>query len=126
MPRNEFQAEIIPYEPDAVNADEGIVIIQDISHQDQTFDKHIFRSSLKAASIIVLSLKKSVMKISVNNKETELLDGNTIAQLAIQLELPAQGVAVAVNNKMIPRKEWETYAIQEGDNLTIIKAACGG
>lgn len=58
MPRNEFQAEIIPYEPDAVNADEGIVIIQDISHQDQTFDKHIFRSSLKAASIIVLSLKK--------------------------------------------------------------------
>ncbi len=66
------------------------------------------------------------MKISVNNKETELLDGNTIAQLAIQLELPAQGVAVAVNNKMIPRKEWETYAIQKGDNLTIIKAACGG
>lgn len=66
------------------------------------------------------------MRISVNNKETELIDGNTVEALAAQLELPLQGVAVAVNNRMIPRKEWDTFILNEGDNLVIIKAACGG
>lgn len=66
------------------------------------------------------------MRISVNNKQTDLLKGNTIAELATQLELPVLGVAIAVNNRMIPRKEWETYKLHEGDNLVIIKAACGG
>ena len=66
------------------------------------------------------------MKISVNNKETELLQGNTVADLAAQLELPAQGVAIAVNNKMIPRTKWNEQCLSEGDNLVIIKAACGG
>ena len=43
------------------------------------------------------------MKLTVNNKETELTQGNTVADLANQLELPTQGVAIAVNNRMIPR-----------------------
>lgn len=66
------------------------------------------------------------MRISVNNKETDLQNGNTVADLTAQLELPLQGVAVAVNNRMIPRKEWDTFTLNEGDNLVIIKAACGG
>ena len=33
---------------------------------------------------------------------------------------------VQVNNKMIPRTEWEKFSLQENDNLVIIKAACGG
>ena len=32
------------------------------------------------------------MKIQVNNKETELTQGNNVASLAQQLELPQQGV----------------------------------
>ncbi|MFS2512998.1 MoaD/ThiS family protein, partial [Bacteroides thetaiotaomicron] len=26
-------------------------------------------------------------------------------------------IAIAVNNKMIPRSEWEKFALQENDNL---------
>ena len=66
------------------------------------------------------------MKVLVNNKETELTQGNTIADLAQQLELPQQGVAIAVHNRMVPRTEWNEKTLQEGDNLVIIKAACGG
>ena len=66
------------------------------------------------------------MKIKVNNKETELTLGNNIASLAQQLELPEQGVAVALNNRMIPRSQWAEQEIKEGDSLVIIKAACGG
>lgn len=66
------------------------------------------------------------MKIQVNNKETELTQGNNVASLAQQLKLPQQGVAVALNNHMIPRSQWAEQEIKEGDSLVIIKAACGG
>lgn len=66
------------------------------------------------------------MKIIVNNKEVDLIQGNTIADLARQLELPLQGVAIALHNRMIPRAQWEEQELQPGDSLVIIKAACGG
>lgn len=66
------------------------------------------------------------MKISVNNKETEIDPKTTVDLLVSSLQLPGQGVAVAVNNKMIPRAAWQTVELQPGDNLVIIKAACGG
>ena len=66
------------------------------------------------------------MKVQVNNKEVELIPNSTLTQLTTQLELPVQGIAIAVNNKMIPRTEWERFVLHENDNLVIIKAACGG
>lgn len=66
------------------------------------------------------------MKIIVNNKEVDFIQGNTIADLARQLELPLQGVAIALHNRMIPRAQWEEQMLQPGDSLVIIKAACGG
>ena len=66
------------------------------------------------------------MKVQVNNKEVEMTPASTLTQLAAQLELPVQGIAIAVNNKMIPRTEWEGFILHENDNLVIIKAACGG
>lgn len=66
------------------------------------------------------------MKVQVNNKEVEIDSASTLTQLIMKLELPSQGIAVAINNKMIPRTEWEHFSLQENDNLVIIKAACGG
>ena len=66
------------------------------------------------------------MKVQVNNKEVELTTGNTISALAAQLDLPPQGVAIALNNRMISRSQWAEQEIQNGDSLVIIKAACGG
>jgi len=65
------------------------------------------------------------MKVKINNKETDISSAS-LGKLAEELSLPAKGVAVAVNNKMIPRTEWESYALAENDNVVIIKAACGG
>ena len=64
------------------------------------------------------------MKLTVNNKEVET-EASTLARLAEQLGLPPQGVAMAVNNRMIPRTEWSNYALSEGLAIVIIKAACG-
>lgn len=65
------------------------------------------------------------MKVSVNNKEVET-DVTTLLQLTEKLTLPVQGIAIAVNNRMVPRTEWANYALNEGISIVIIKAACGG
>lgn len=66
------------------------------------------------------------MKVQVNNKEVNITNDSTLTQLIAQLELPAQGIAIAVNNQLIPRTDWERFSLHENDSLVIIKAACGG
>ncbi len=65
------------------------------------------------------------IQITINNegKQTEAAN---IQMLAAELALPERGVALAVNNRVIPRTAWEGTALNEGDNVTIIKAAFGG
>ena len=46
--------------------------------------------------------------------------------VSAEMSLPAAGVAMAKNNKMIPRDQWENTPVTENDNIIIIKAACGG
>lgn len=65
------------------------------------------------------------MNVIVNNKPVET-GASTLKELAVQLELPEKGVAVAVSNKMVPRSEWENFAITEGASIIVIRASCGG
>ncbi len=65
------------------------------------------------------------MNVTVNNKPVET-SASTLKELALQLELPEKGVAVAVSNKMVPRSEWENFAITEGVSIIVIRASCGG
>lgn len=65
------------------------------------------------------------MKIRINNKETDV-QAEAILDLAKELSLPERGVAVAVNNRMIPRTDWQQTALKDDDNIVIIKAVCGG
>lgn len=50
----------------------------------------------------------------------------TLAAMAADRNLPDKGVAIAVNNEMIPRGEWGAYTVKEGDDIVILKAFCGG
>lgn len=65
------------------------------------------------------------MNININNKQTDT-NATNLAELALEMNLPQQGVAIALEAKMIQRSEWETTALSENANIIIIKAACGG
>ena len=65
------------------------------------------------------------MKILINNQETQT-ESKSINELASELALPERGVALAVNNRIVPRTSWESTGLKDGDNVTIIKAAFGG
>lgn len=65
------------------------------------------------------------MNITINNQQKEV-SSETIAQLVSEMQLPDKGVAIAVNNKVVPRTTWNEYKLAENDSVTIIKAAFGG
>ena len=65
------------------------------------------------------------MKININNKETTT-GAATLSELAATLHLPDKGVAIAVNNIMIPRTEWANSPLRDGDDIVILKAFSGG
>ncbi len=69
---------------------------------------------------------KTEMNIKVNNKEMQIEQGSSLQQLAETMALPEKGVAVAVNNRMVPRAEWPGKTLSENDQIVVIKAACGG
>ena len=76
-------------------------------------------------SLILFYVKPIIMKLRVNNKEVETW-ATYLSLFSQEQNLPITGIAIAVNNRMIPRTEWDTYTLNEGDNILIIKAVCGG
>jgi sulfur carrier protein len=66
------------------------------------------------------------VKATINGEERELPDGTTVGALLEQLGAPRSGIAVACNEHVVRRAEYETRVIAEGDTLEIIKAVAGG
>ncbi len=65
------------------------------------------------------------MTVNVN-QEPHTTEVATLAELIEELGLPQRGVAAAIANKMIQRNDWAATKLSDGDNILIIKAACGG
>ena len=65
------------------------------------------------------------MKLTVNQQSIET-EAKNLEELVAELNLPNQGVAVAVDNRLVKRNEWAYYALTDDAKITIIKAACGG
>lgn len=67
------------------------------------------------------------MKIYINDTEYNCDDGSTLQQaILVANNIPDKGIAIAVNNDVIPNSEWNTFKINNGDRITIIKAFYGG
>lgn len=68
------------------------------------------------------------MKITLNGEQKtfetssltvdELLKGQGVTE--------KQGMAVAVNRDVVPKSEWETHQLADGDEIEIIRAVQGG
>ncbi len=65
------------------------------------------------------------MKVKVNQKEVETTAA-TLSEFLSSQGIPASGVAVAVDGRLVPRAEWSEHKLAEGQSLVVVKAACGG
>lgn len=68
------------------------------------------------------------MNIKVNGKTKAVSPGLTLQQLLLDLEIdPSRpGIAVAVDQEVIPRTQWVETEIQSDNEIEVIRAAQGG
>ncbi|MBO3270181.1 sulfur carrier protein ThiS [Hymenobacter sp. NBH84] len=68
------------------------------------------------------------MLLYVNNKPHEsCLPTPTLADTLLDLQLAEQrGIAVAVNDAVVPRAEWMRHQLRAQDRITVIRATQGG
>ena len=68
------------------------------------------------------------MTALVNGVPTELPDDSTVADVITKLGHNAQGrgIAVAVNGEVVPRAEWASHPLADGDSVELLVAVQGG
>lgn len=66
------------------------------------------------------------MKVRVNGVERELADGATVADVLRLLDIPRNGVAVAVNGVVVPRAEHPGTVVGAGADVEVLTAVQGG
>ena len=66
------------------------------------------------------------MEIIVNHEKKTISEATSLTVLLSGLDINTQGIAVAINNQIITKSDWNTTALKESDAVTIIQATQGG
>lgn len=66
------------------------------------------------------------MEVFINHSPVETDAATMLAELLMQEGIAADGIAAAIDNKVVPRSEWPTTRLQAGTKITVIRAVCGG
>ncbi len=68
-----------------------------------------------------------VMTIRVNDKPRSFADAATLTHLLGELGLAERrGIAIAINDAVVPRSRWTSHALSDGDRVLVIQATQGG
>ena len=68
------------------------------------------------------------MELKINNQTKQFATDSLTVQALLDLEIPIKqnGIALAINDTIIPKSNWNSHIIQETDNILIITATQGG
>ena len=68
-----------------------------------------------------------MVQFTINRESFTLPETGTLADVLPLLEiLRPDGIAIAVNDTVIPKSEWEQYRLQSEDKVFVIRATQGG
>jgi sulfur carrier protein len=66
------------------------------------------------------------MNVLVNGQPRSVAEHTTVRRLLEELELPTRGIAVEVNQQIVPRQHHAERVLAEGDSLEIVSLVGGG
>jgi sulfur carrier protein len=66
------------------------------------------------------------MKIKLNDKLYELTEGMTLDRFMESLDIPFQGIAVAIDYEVVPKGRWHETVLEDNMELMMIHAVSGG
>jgi sulfur carrier protein len=66
--------------------------------------------------------------IVVNGERAEVRPGETLTDVlrGLGVTVAARGVAIAVNGEVVPRADWETFALPHDARVEVLTAMQGG
>jgi sulfur carrier protein len=66
------------------------------------------------------------MQVILNGEEQEIRDNITVADLLYDLHITLQYGAVAVNRRVVRKKDHEATSLRAGDRIEIVRPVGGG
>lgn len=66
------------------------------------------------------------MKILLNNREEEIKSGITVSEMLIIKKFSYKMRIIKINKKLIPKSEYDTTNIHEGDDVQMLYLMSGG
>lgn len=66
------------------------------------------------------------MEVFINRVPATVDAGTSLAELLACRGIATEGIAVAVDNQVVPRAGWAGFRLHEGAKITVIRAVCGG
>jgi sulfur carrier protein len=66
------------------------------------------------------------MQILFNDAPMELDDALSVAALLDKLGQRKPGAALALNQQILPREQWEQHIMQDGDQILLFQVIAGG
>lgn len=67
-----------------------------------------------------------MITVYLNNRPIQLDDHTSVARFLERQDLASANMAIAVNNKVVPRNVREATMLTDGDHILIITASYGG
>ncbi|CAM8043154.1 sulfur carrier protein ThiS [Lelliottia nimipressuralis] len=66
------------------------------------------------------------MRILFNDEPMQCVSGLTVAALLDQLRQLKPGMALALNQQILPREQWEHQQVHDGDQILLFQVIAGG
>ncbi|AVH59216.1 MULTISPECIES: sulfur carrier protein ThiS [Streptomyces] len=66
------------------------------------------------------------MNVFVNGERQRIAEGTALDALVATLTAAPSGVAAALNETVVPRAQWSSTALSEGDRVEVLTAVQGG
>ena len=68
------------------------------------------------------------MELKINNQTKQFATDSLTVQTLLDLEIPVKqnGIALAINNTVIPKSDWNSHFLNPTDDILIISATQGG
>ena len=73
-----------------------------------------------------MALPEGFVTVIVNGEQRLVADGRTIADLLAELRLGGRRIAVEMNHDIVPRAEYSSRSIRDGDRIEIVQFVGGG
>jgi sulfur carrier protein len=74
-----------------------------------------------------MTVAHEILHVHVNDADRSVTSGTGLLSLLEEMALACRpGLAVAVNNEVVPRARWTDQKLHEGDRVLIIQASQGG